>query len=274
VSRADVPIPSGVLGGEPAPAVRAGPYAVRIARLPGLLQLPPHAHLSATLNVVLEGRYGESVERGTVETHGPATLISKPAGIIHWNELGTAPAECLVVELHPDNRANDPTPPLLLQQPVIRRSASVARFGGRLRVELTLGDDLSPLVVEALVEELLAEVVRAPVASLDGRRWLDRARDLLHDEPSLRSLGDLAARVERHPIYVARAFRARFGCSVGEYARTLRVERARRLLHHTNLGLCEVAARVGYSDQSHLNRDFRRTFKRSPGNYRKLVRGH
>jgi AraC family transcriptional regulator len=270
----DAPIPSGVLGGELAPAVLAGPYAVRIARLPPLLQLPPHAHLHATLNVVLEGRYGEAVERGGLQTHGPATLIAKPAGILHRNQLGTAPAECLVIELIPDTRANDSTTTMLFPQEVVQRSAPIAAYAGRLRVELTAGDDLSPFAVEALVEELLAEVARTSVPPPDsGPRWLDRARDLLHEEPGLRSLRDLAARVKLHPIYVARAFRARFGSSVGEYARTLRVERARRLLHHTNLGLCEVAARAGYSDQSHLTRDFRRAFHRSPGSYRKLLRG-
>ena len=269
----DAPIPSGVLGGEPAPAVLAGPYAVRVARLPPLLQLRPHAHLHATLNVVLEGRYGEAIETGGLQTHGPATLIAKPAGILHRNQLGTAPAECLVIELLPDTRADESTTMPIPQQ-VVQRSASIAAYAGRLRVELSAEDDLSPLAVEALVEELLAEVARTSVPPPDsGPRWLDRARDLLHEEPGLRSLRDLAARVELHPIYVARAFRARFGSSVGEYARTLRVERARRLLHHTNLGLCEVAARAGYSDQSHLTRDFRRAFHRSPGSYRKLVRG-
>lgn len=76
-----------------------------------------------------------------------------------------------------------------------------------------------------------------------------------------------------HPIYVARAFRVRFGCAVGEYVRSLRVERARRLLHHTPMGLTEIAARVGYSDQSHMTRDFRRAFDQGPGAYRTLTRG-
>ena len=48
-------------------------------------------------------------------------------------------------------------------------------------------------------------------------------------------------------------------------------ERARRLLHHTRLSLSEIAATVGYSDQSHLTRDFRRAFNHSPGAYRWLA---
>ncbi len=101
-----------------------------------------------------------------------------------------------------------------------------------------------------------------------------RARDLLHDEPGPQSLSDLARRIGLHPVYVARSFRARFRCTVGEYVRCLRVERGRRLLHHTRLALCEVAAQAGYSDQSHMTREFRRAFDQSPGAYRRLSRAH
>ena len=72
----------------------------------------------------------------------------------------------------------------------------------------------------------------------------------------------------RHPIYVARVFRARFGSSVGEYARAIRVERVRRLLHHTALPLSEVAFKAGYADQSHMTRDFRSSFGTTPSAYR------
>lgn len=258
-----VPIASGVLGGPPDPTVRAGAFAVRIARLPPGLRLSAHAHEPATLNVVLDGEYGESIERGALCCHGPATLIAKPAGTVHANRLGAAAVECLVIEV--DASA--------VTDLVVRRSASVARYGGRLRAELVRRDDLTPLVAEELVLELLAEL--APTGEPGrgaGRLWLARARELLHDEPGPNTLGELARRVGLHPIYVARAFRARYGCSVGEYARWLRAERARRMLHHSQCALSEVAARAGYSDQSHLTRDFRRAFRQSPAEYRKLAR--
>jgi AraC family transcriptional regulator len=131
------------------------------------------------------------------------------------------------------------------------------------------------LAVEGLVGELFAELARIPIPRPDARnRWLTRARDLLHDEPGPQSLSELARRIGLHPIYVARAFRARFGCAVGEYVRCLRVERARRLLHHTRLSLSEIAVQVGYSDQSHMTRAFRRAFEQSPAAYRRLTRDH
>lgn len=260
-----VELASGVLGGLPDAPVRAGSFAVTLTRLPTRLRLPPHAHRQATLNVVLDGEYAETIGRGSPRTFGPATVIAKPAGMVHSNQVGTASVECLVIEVPDDALPESGIP--------AHRSAMIARVGGSLRAELARRDDVTPLAVEALVLELLAELLEiVPVPPVSGLSWLDRARDLLHDEPGPRALTDLAREVGRHPIYVARAFRARFGCAVGEYARCLRVERARRLLHHRSLSLSNIAARAGYSDQSHLSRDFRRAFGQSPGAYRKLVR--
>ena len=260
----DAEVAPGVLGGVPNPAILVGGYSVTFASLPPGLRLPRHAHERATLNVVLEGRYGESVERRALESHGPATLIAKPAGAAHENRVGTDPVECLVVEIGDDGVAHDV---------VVRRSARIAHLAGRLRAELVLRDDVASLVLEGLVLELLAEAVRTPRPRPGGtENWTLRARDILHDEAGPRSLSELALRLGLHPVYLARAFRARFHCSVGEYVRLLRAERARRLLHHTRLELCAIAGEAGYSDQSHMTREFRRVFGRSPGAYRRLAR--
>jgi AraC family transcriptional regulator len=270
-----VKVVAGVLGGTPEPTVVTGPYAVTPVWLPSRLHLHPHAHEQATLNVVLEGEYQETVKGGALQSYGPATLIAKPAGTVHENHLGSAPVDCLVIELRTDTLAalEDSIPPLV--DVLVQRSAQIARYGGRLRAELTRRDDVTPLAVEGLVCELLAELARTPTRKPDVRsHWLTRARDLLHDEPGPQSLSELARRIGLHPIYVARAFRARFGCAVGDYVRCLRVERARRLLHHTRLPLAEIAAQAGYSDQSHMTRDFRRAFDQSPAAYRRAARGH
>jgi AraC family transcriptional regulator len=264
---------AGVLGGTPEPTVVTGHYAVTPVWLPSRLHLHPHAHEQATLNVVLEGEYQETVKGGVLQSYGPATLIAKPAGTVHANHLGSTPVDCLVIELRTDTLAALGDSPLVDVH--VRRSAQIARYGGKLRAELTRRDDVTPLAVEGLVCELLAELARAPIRKPDARsRWLTRARDLLHDEPGPQSLSELARRVGLHPIYVARAFRAQFGCAVGDYVRCLRVERARRLLHHTRLPLAEIADQVGYSDQSHMTRDFQSAFDQSPAAYRRVARGH
>ena len=84
-------------------------------------------------------------------------------------------------------------------------------------------------------------------------------------------MGDLAAEAGIHPVYLARAFRQRYGSSPAEYARRLRVEAARELLARCDLSLAQVAVEAGFSDQSHLSHQFRRVVGMSPGRYREVA---
>ena len=103
--------------------------------------------------------------------------------------------------------------------------------------------------------------------------WILRARDLLHaDLARRRTLANLAAEVGVHPVTLARGFRRSFGCSVGEYVRRLRIERAASQLGGSEVPLAEIALAAGFSDQSHFSNLFRRETGMSPSAYRRAMR--
>lgn len=112
--------------------------------------------------------------------------------------------------------------------------------------------------------ELLATLQRdaRDPTSHAAPQWLGVVEELLRDQfrapPSLTTLGPVAG---VHPVHIARVFRARHGCSVTEYVARVRVEHASRLLARTRRSLAEVAAEVGFCDQSHLT-------KATPARYR------
>jgi transcriptional regulator GlxA family with amidase domain len=54
-------------------------------------------------------------------------------------------------------------------------------------------------------------------------------------------------------------FRARYGESIGEHSRRLRLEWAERLVR-SDEALASIAAHAGFADQSHFTREFRRRF--------------
>ena len=55
-----------------------------------------------------------------------------------------------------------------------------------------------------------------------------------------------------------------------QYVIARRVERAQQLLHpDRDLALAEIAARVGFSDQSHLTRHFKRVVGVTPRHFRR-----
>lgn len=83
------------------------------------------------------------------------------------------------------------------------------------------------------------------------------------------SVSAIAADVGVHPVHLARVFRRAWGCSPGELLRWRRTEEASRLLLRTRLPVADVAAAVGFVDQSHMTRAFHAAFGLTPGAWRR-----
>ena len=72
-------------------------------------------------------------------------------------------------------------------------------------------------------------------------------------------------------FHLCRVFRRTTGVPPYEYYKQLRLARARDLLHE-GVGIAAAACRVGYSDQSHLTRHFKRYVATTPGAYARAAR--
>jgi AraC-like DNA-binding protein len=80
-------------------------------------------------------------------------------------------------------------------------------------------------------------------------------------------LSDLASEARVHPLHLVRLFRKEVGMPPHAYSVALRVARARELLNKGRTAT-EVAAMLGYFDQSHLSRHFKAALSMTPGRYR------
>jgi AraC family transcriptional regulator len=138
----------------------------------------------------------------------------------------------------------------------------------RIARELAAPDRFTPLVLEGLALELTAAAGRQEA----GRRppkWLERSREELRErflEPP--GTEELAAAAGVPGAHLARAFRAQYGESPGEFARRLRLEWAADRLVRTDVGLACLAVQAGFADQSHFTRAFKRRYGLAPGRYR------
>lgn len=95
-----------------------------------------------------------------------------------------------------------------------------------------------------------------------------RVRDYLETAPDLPvSLNSLAELAGLPAIRLLRQFRRRYGLPPHAYQVQQRVLRAKRLLSAGET-IAEVAAAAGFSDQSHLTRQFKRIVGVTPGQYR------
>ncbi|WP_137971417.1 AraC family transcriptional regulator [Pseudomonas sp. F(2018)] len=82
------------------------------------------------------------------------------------------------------------------------------------------------------------------------------------------SLEELAALVNLSPFHFARVFRRATGLPPHAWLKQRRLEQARALLR-SGCAPLQVALQLGFSDQSHLSRQFKQSYGVSPGEYRR-----
>lgn len=265
-------LPPGCFFGRNLRSLSVGPFTLSESRYAPSTSLAPHAHARAYFCFVVQGGYRETAGSHERECN-PSSVVLHPAGELHANQFVAAAGSRLFrVEVEDAWLAR-------LREYGVRDDAPAEVHGGplsliatRLFRESRTHDSLTPLMIEALTLELTVGMARR---RSDDRapEWLPRVEDYLHEHCAgqLR-LEDLARTAGVHPGHLNRVFRARHGCSVGEYARRLRVERARRELADTATPIADIAASAGFADQSHFSRVFARITGFSPARYRKLHR--
>ena len=194
--------------------------------------------------------------------------MTMPAGAMHGARFGSGGARIVIVR---PRRAPQPVTGCF-DRLVELRGRELTWLGWRLAAELRASDTAAPLAAEGFALELLAATTRETGVKRPPRRppgWLRAAEELLRSRLADRvGLGELADTVGVDPTYLARAFRAYYGLSVGEYGRRLRLAWAAAELARGDRPLAEVAAGAGFADQSHFTRVFRCHIGVTPARYR------
>jgi AraC family transcriptional regulator len=250
-------------------SMEAAGCCVTEAWFPPNAELPPHTHDRPIFGVMLSGAFASAIAHRTLDCP-PAAVWVEPLGERHANHIGRDGARVLVVQ--PDPAAFDAFGGFL---DAVRhlRHAGIAADATRIAQEIDAADDLSPLVVDGLVQTMLAAAARRDRVRRFHDRvppWLLLAQELLHAHFRERvGLSGVAVSVGVTPSHLAREFRAHFGTTVGEYVRRLRVEWVAEQLTRTTMSLSEIGMAGGFSDQSHLTREFQRRFGHSPGEWRR-----
>ena len=90
-----------------------------------------------------------------------------------------------------------------------------------------------------------------------------------YDEPL--DVAALARAAHLSTKHFGRKFHAALGMTPMEYLRRFRLNRARDLLASTDQNAGAIAHRVGFGDEAHFGRVFKREFGVTPGNFRRLL---
>jgi AraC family transcriptional regulator len=235
------------------------------------LRLPKHAHKEAFLELCLAGTTEEFWGRQAF-VRGPSTLNYFPIGAPHATHFQqNVRTFQIVINATWLERVRQVAP--VVDTLTYYPKGSPIWTAARLYREFQCRDELSPLVLEGMLLELLAEMSRNATA-LAGHscpRWLKQARDFLHAYfTESVSVEAVATAVGVHPSHLMRGFRQYFRCTVGDYVRRLRVEHACQLLSTSDAPPSQIALAVGFADQSHFSRTFKSCLGVTPTEFRKV----
>ena len=136
----------------------------------------------------------------------------------------------------------------------------------------SLSDAPKPLDAESKSAHLEAPTTQkmlpgSGLACRQARRALEYIEAHLGSQIEIREIARLVALSKSH---FSRAFKQRVGFSPRAYVSARRVERAKFMMSSTTERLSDIALVCGFSDQSHLNRHFRRIVGMSPGLWRRV----
>ena len=256
-------------------SVEVGGFRITEATYAANARVSRHEHELPSWTAVLAGGFAERFGEGEYACRTGA-LLAKPATAAHSNEYGETGARVVIVEIsetaidtHPALREVTHTAVRMLSP------AAVASRVKRLRFELTGGGGGRSLGIHAAILDIGLLLLRTqPRRPASRSAWLKRAMARLQSEfAHPPSLSVLAAECGVHPVHLCAAFRSAQGCSPGEFVRRLRIEHARRLLATTPDAVSRVAFACGFSDQSHLTRQFRAATGMTPAEYRRRASG-
>lgn len=234
------------------------------------MELPKHSHRYGGLCLILQGSYTESYGRTLLECK-PSHVKFHPAGEEHSDVYGNEGVRIFFVDLPSEWLRRMDAGALVGDRPLVYKNSSIAWLMMRLRAEFRALEDESPLVVEGLVLELIAEASRSRKRlSADAPPpWLRQAREFLYEQFSdPLSLSFVAQFVGVHPIHLASSFRRYYKMSIGEYLRRRRVEFACHKLSTSKDSLVDIALAAGFSNHSHFSRVFKQVTGMTPANYR------
>ena len=247
---------------------KAGPFTVTESRYAPEARIARHDHQLASLNVVLAGGYDEGFGRHR-RRGDPGVVIIHPEGEHHDEVHDPVVATVLTIEIDSGFLPTLRPVTRMFDEPWHRTDFSFVTAAYRLRSTLTRGDQLSSVVIESTILEMIARLDASSLRDSSGAVWLLDVRDRLEAEfcviPTMEALSEQAG---VHPVHLARAFRRRFGCSVGDYVRRLQVGKAALMLEGGGEPLAAVAFEAGFADQSHMTRRVHAETGSTPGAWR------
>jgi AraC family transcriptional regulator len=219
------------------------------------LQMPMHAHDSSKIGILLSGSVIEEHNKGDRLCRAGDILI-KPAGANHCDSVGPTGLSVLSMRFQSDRDVCKSVFSAYRRLPLEPFVARIVRH--------YLDGDSMP---DETIEELVCQLASIDRHAKDQPHWSHQAIEILKASytapPSLTSL---AAEIGAHPVSLAQALRRKTGKTKTEIVHQLRIQHSLLMLQEGHK-VSSTAVELGFSDQSHFCRVFKRWMGCSPQEY-------
>jgi len=225
-----------------------------------------HCHENAHITFVVEG--GNREHRSSSETvASPGKLLFYHSHELHRNSNTSFPSKNLNVEIESAFMQQHGLTEATLAHGLNKR-AGAAHVLLQMYKEALHADVFSADSIHMLLLDL---ATLSDAGSYKQPLWITRVAEYLQDHWSASpALHELALVAGVSPVTISKFFPRYLGCTLGEYMRRLKVERALGLVKQPGADLTAVAYACGFADQSHFTRVFKGQTGFLPRDYRRL----
>lgn len=233
--------------------------------------LPTHYHQNPYFCFVTHGTYTE-YSSGKNFACSKGDIVFHPGRYEHYNKFGNDASSCFNIEFTQNWLDKICFSDFNLNY--IRRSSEpdTRRTFIRILKEFNHADSLSPLMIESLAIEALVFFAREDGKNNFTPYYVNKAiRFITEQFQTNLSLSELSAFLHISPGYLARSFRKAKGVTIGEFVRQYRVQKACEMLCNKKQDMLGIALELGFTDQSHFTKIFKKEIGVTPKQYRLLM---
>lgn len=212
-----------------------------------------HCHEHHHVSLLIKG--GNREQRSHKEQEvGPGSLLFYNSGERHKNSHTQHPSKNINIEIPDAFLAKHGLQFHVLEKfPEQQTRIKFALL--KIYRECMIADTLTFATVSGL---LLSVFTVPPTRKKVLPPWLQQLKTLLHDRwNDTLSLQEMSVILGVHPVTISKYFPVYFHCSLGEYIRKIKIDKAMQMLQTSNLPMTSITYACGFFDQSHFIRTFK-----------------
>lgn len=153
-----------------------------------------------------------------------------------------------------------------LKNPLIKKLIN------KIFIETKVDDSHSHASIELLILEVFNSMKKDKIIN-DSKKpaWLKTLKDIFLETETDYSLTKLSQELNIHPVHLSRGFHKYFGCTLGQYIRQLKLNKAIIMIASNKFSMTEVCYKCGFYDQSHFISNFKSIYNLTPTKFLKQI---